>query len=902
MKQTPFLALALLVYVGIFGGIYDPCLLYGQSYQLTVSTAGSGTVTSSPIGINCGTNCNATFANGTSVTLTINAEPGSYLNDINLDQSSGSLSIAILIWEVQGRPPITNLTGTVIMNQNTTLSVSFDEALIVTKIGSGDVSSSPSGLDCGFSCVGYFPPGQIVTLTATPAPGARFLGWSGDGSGIGNCILNMSQSHNVTATFTLGYYGLTINKQGSGLVTSSPAGIDCGTNCSADFPDGTGISLSINAPPGFYIDSLDENAHPGPIDQFEISVIFWNLMGSPPIVSFTNTLLMNQSKVVSVTFTSSISPIIIVQPQSQTNIAGATVSLNVAASGTQPLNYQWLKNGVSIWGANGPALTLNSVGAADSGGYSVVVWNAHGSITSTTASLIVLADGANGNAPSQISVPTVPGKPTNVDSLVVITHGFAWSASLADESWINQMADAIQQRVQANWSVIPYTWNGEAWGTPDLALINAAVQGAVYGQALGQLHYQHIHLIGHSAGAAFVEAAAKAIKAASPDTEIHCTFLDPYLSLLLVGANVYGANADWSDCYFVQDLTGTFTSGSLANAYDVDVTWVDPQKTIIPVPCASTTAESTPPVLDQICSYQAWSSHGYPINFYMGSVLGTNPPCTAGYGFPLSKEDGGWNNRSGYSPNGNNPLILCGPYSLGQGANPFQINSLFNFNAMPFGTSDSGANLLDTGSFSLNSIPSQLSPQMHTASGVIQSLDNTTNATGTPAWLAVALTITNAVNLVQFDAGFADTNSAEGLLTVYWSTNEIGIVDERAVSQDMQTYRFALPNTVMSGIYILSFRLDTFNNTSSTIVVTNVATGFVGITQPITLGMSSGTNGLTILQLTASSGFNYLIQTSTNLADWVPAALLVNTNGTVFYADPTWNNSETRFYRVLLPL
>ena len=50
--------------------------LSSQSFQLTVTApaAGSGTITSSPAGINCPTTCTATFAGGTAVTLT--ATPG----------------------------------------------------------------------------------------------------------------------------------------------------------------------------------------------------------------------------------------------------------------------------------------------------------------------------------------------------------------------------------------------------------------------------------------------------------------------------------------------------------------------------------------------------------------------------------------------------------------------------------------------------------------------------------------------------------------------------------------------------------------------------------------------------------------------------------------------------------
>src|SRR3954466_14093664 len=43
---------------------------------------------------------------------------------------------------------------------------------------------------------------------------------------------------------------LTVNVTGDGLVTSSPAGIDCGTKCSATFPEGTAVTLSWTAASG----------------------------------------------------------------------------------------------------------------------------------------------------------------------------------------------------------------------------------------------------------------------------------------------------------------------------------------------------------------------------------------------------------------------------------------------------------------------------------------------------------------------------------------------------------------------------------------------------------------------------------------------------------------------------
>ena len=74
--------------------------------------------------------------------------------------------------------------------------------LMVTRAGAGagTVTSAPAGIDCGTSCSA--PMAAVpVTLTATPAAGSAFTGWSGDCSGKGVCTLTMSADHSVAATF-----------------------------------------------------------------------------------------------------------------------------------------------------------------------------------------------------------------------------------------------------------------------------------------------------------------------------------------------------------------------------------------------------------------------------------------------------------------------------------------------------------------------------------------------------------------------------------------------------------------------------------------------------------------------------------------------------------------------------
>lgn len=132
---------------------------------------------------------------------------------------------------------------------NQTLSVAF------VGIGAGSVSDSAS-LSCSASCQHQYPQGTVVHLTATPAAGSTFTGWSGGGcSGTGVCTVTMSADQALTATFdTIPplTHSLTVNTagSGSGSVTSSPAGINCGSTCSHAFTAGTQVTLTATADSG----------------------------------------------------------------------------------------------------------------------------------------------------------------------------------------------------------------------------------------------------------------------------------------------------------------------------------------------------------------------------------------------------------------------------------------------------------------------------------------------------------------------------------------------------------------------------------------------------------------------------------------------------------------------------
>jgi|HubBroStandDraft_6_1064221.scaffolds.fasta_scaffold17257_2 streptogramin lyase len=217
------------------------------SYTLTVGDTGTGTgtVTSNPSGINCGSTCQAGYQSGTTVTLIATPAIGSTFTGWSGSGCSGT-----------GTCQITLSASTSVRAKFVTQSF----ALTVSETGSGSglVTSSPSGIDCSSTrsnCSASYAYGTQVTLTASAAARSSFAGWSGGGcSGTETCQITLSADTPVTATFNVNpptrMLSVGLSGGGSGTVTSSPSGINCGSTCSASFDIGTQITLSAAAANG----------------------------------------------------------------------------------------------------------------------------------------------------------------------------------------------------------------------------------------------------------------------------------------------------------------------------------------------------------------------------------------------------------------------------------------------------------------------------------------------------------------------------------------------------------------------------------------------------------------------------------------------------------------------------
>jgi len=277
-----------------------------EPYTLTVSTIGSGVV--SGTGITCGTDCSEQYNQGTAVTLTAIGSQGYAFSqwsgsgscsgtsptvNVTMDSNKSCTATFAAIptytltlansangkvsgggnypagatvhlvanpnegFSFKGWSPSPCADSFVIPANNLTCTATFEPimyALNLQKTGEGTIKSIPAGIDCGNYCSGSYASGTEINLIATPSNGFSFTAWSGSCSGSTNSItVKMDSVKSCVANFTaIPTYTLSLVKSGNGIVTSSPAGVNCGNDCSESYSSGTAVSLIANADSGYY--------------------------------------------------------------------------------------------------------------------------------------------------------------------------------------------------------------------------------------------------------------------------------------------------------------------------------------------------------------------------------------------------------------------------------------------------------------------------------------------------------------------------------------------------------------------------------------------------------------------------------------------------------------------------
>ena len=215
-----------------------------NSYTLSVTVTGSGegTVTSTGGTIECGsggTKCDAAYLHGQMVNLT--ATWGTYSELTAWGGACAHAEESSCLLEVTG-------TTEVVAEINL---ITHEIQVDTLGNGAGTITTADQDIDCGDgkeSCEASYEHGSMVTLHAEASEGSTFVGWSGDCAHAGmdeECALEVTESRDAAAEFTLNSYVLTVETRGDGegTVSSTPEGIDCGNKCEATYLYGQVVSL-----------------------------------------------------------------------------------------------------------------------------------------------------------------------------------------------------------------------------------------------------------------------------------------------------------------------------------------------------------------------------------------------------------------------------------------------------------------------------------------------------------------------------------------------------------------------------------------------------------------------------------------------------------------------------------
>lgn len=267
----------------------------GSTLSLSISKPGngSGTVTSAPSGINCGTACSAPFTAGTSVTLTATPAAGSTFTGwsgacsgadtscslvMNADNSvtatftivtiplGAALDNTSLVWTTGGNAPFFGQTSTSYSGGSATqtgkIGNNQSTYLATSVTGPGTLSfywkvSSERNYDFlsvyldGVSKYRWSGSTSWYKSELTIPAGTNTVKWEYAKDSTLSSGQDAGWVDNVVFT-PITVYSLTASNIGNGTITSTPAGISCGSDCTEDYNSGTSVTLTATPDSGWY--------------------------------------------------------------------------------------------------------------------------------------------------------------------------------------------------------------------------------------------------------------------------------------------------------------------------------------------------------------------------------------------------------------------------------------------------------------------------------------------------------------------------------------------------------------------------------------------------------------------------------------------------------------------------
>ena len=323
--------------------------------------------------------------------------------------------------------------------------------------GSGTVSSSPAGITCPSDCSEAYLAGTSVTLSAAPASGSTFTGWSGGCAGTGTCRVTLSGALSVTARFDTAALGLTFDAPASGATVSGTTQVSLAASGGSGYSyqvrlDGSPIFAGTSA--GFAWDTTTTTNGPHTLS-----------------ATVTDSMGRTASRSIPVTVTNAGGGlrVPVTQPANGATVSGVAWAVLWVEGATGTSNTFTLALGGRLMGSTttssrGPVSIRYDSRAVADGAHplTATVRDAAGATGSSTITVNVANGGAPPSAPAALTASfTSPGAGASVAGTVVV--GMSVSGSTAASRTFRLALDgAVISTQTTSATTASFSWNSTA--------------------------------------------------------------------------------------------------------------------------------------------------------------------------------------------------------------------------------------------------------------------------------------------------------------------------------------------------------------------------------------------------------------------------------------------------------